>query len=114
MVSLLISFFPKIASHIWNIFFTLLVVEFLAQYFTFLNLWCKIDILTIYWFFWQLISLVSKWMCLHLLPPILIVEQGSFCIITALMAWMWHFIFVRYIPLTLNLSWFWIFSIVDT
>jgi len=109
----IIYFFPKITIHIRKILITLLAVEFLAQYFTSLNFWWKIDVLTIYWFVWQLISLVLEWICLGLLPPNLIIEQGSFCVIMALLAWMWHFAFVRYIPLTLSLLWFWIFSVID-
>jgi hypothetical protein len=113
IVLIVIYFFPKITIHIRKILITLLAVEFLAQYFTSLNFWWKIDVLTIYWFVWQLISLVLEWICLGLLPPILIIEQGSFCVIMALLAWMWYFAFVRYIPLTLSLLWFWIFSVID-
>jgi len=113
IVLIVIYFFPKITIHIRKILITLLAVEFLAQYFTSLNFWWKIDVLTIYWFVWQLISLMLEWICLVLLPPILIIEQGSFCVSMALLAWMWYFAFVRYIPLTLSLLWFWIFSVID-
>ena len=104
---------PKIAIHPCKILITLAAVEFLGQYFTSLNFWWKIDVLTIYWFVWQLISLMLEWICLGLLPPILIIEQGSFCVTMALMAWMWHFTFLRYMPLTLSVLWFWIFSVID-
>jgi hypothetical protein len=110
---MILYYCSKLNNHVRNILFTSLAVEFLAQYVVSFNLWFKIDILTIYWFVWQLTSLVLNWVWSVLLPPIRIIEQGSFCLIPALGAWMWHFIFFRYIPLTLNLSCLWIFSIID-
>ena len=104
---------PKIRNQIRNILIVLLTVEFLAQYVTSLNLPFKIDMITMYWFVWQFISLTLNWIRLLLLPPILIIEQGSFCMIMALKAWMLHYILLRYIPLTINLSFLWILSIVD-
>jgi len=62
---------------------------------------------------WQLISLVIACICSHLLPPILIIEQGSLCVSTAFVVWFVHFIFFRYIPITLNLFLLWIVSIID-
>ncbi len=104
---------PKAQNHICNILIVLLTVEFLAQYLASLSLPFKIDMITMYWFVWQFISLMLNWIRLLLLPPILIIEQGSFCMIMALKAWMSHYILLRYIPLTLNLSFLWIFSLVD-
>ena len=113
LVLLTLYWWPKLNKHVRHIVFTLITVEFLAQYVASLNLWFKTDILTIYWFVWQFSSLVLNWSWSYLLPPILIIEQGSFCVITALIPWMWHQMFYRYLPLTLNLSFLWIFSIVD-
>jgi hypothetical protein len=103
----------KMQKHIRNILFTSLTVEFLSQYAASLSLPFRIDMLTIYWFVWQFISLVLNWIRLLLSPPILIIEQGSFCVIMALMAWMSHYILLRYIPLTINLFYLWMLSILD-
>ncbi len=96
-----------------NIFFTLWMVEFLAQYVVFLNLGLTIDIFTVYLCIWQLTSLTLNWVWLHLLPPILIIEQSSYCMVAALIAWVFHFIFIRYIPPTISLLWLWVFAIID-
>ncbi len=113
LVVIIVVFFPKINIYIYKLLITSLIVEFLAQYFTSLNFWWKIDVLTIYLFVWQLISLVISWICLHLLPPILIIEQGSFCVIMALITWIWYFVFFRYIPLIFMILWFGFFSVID-
>lgn len=113
LVLMILYCFLKINNHIRNILFTLLTVEFLAQYIASVSLPWKIDMLTIYWFVWQLSSLVLNWVWLHLLPPILIIEQGSLCVVTTLVAWLVHFIFFRYIPVTLTLFCLWIFSVID-
>ncbi len=97
-----------------SIIFTLFAVEFLAQFIASLNLWIKIDMLTVYLLAWQLFSMVVKWMWLQLLPPIVVIEQGSFCVATSLMAWTIHFLFIRYLPLKVNLFWLWSLSIIDT
>jgi hypothetical protein len=110
---IILYFWPKLNRYVRQVSFTFIAVEFLAQYVSSLNLWFKIDMLTMYWFVWQFSALVLKWSWSLLLPPIRIIEQGSFCVITALTAWGLHFMFYRYLPLTLNLSWLWIFSIID-
>lgn len=91
----------------------LLTVEFLAQYVASHCLSFKIDAKTMYWFVWQFTSLMLNWTRLLLLPPTTIIEQGSFCIIMALKAWMSHYIILRYIPLTFNVAFLWCFSILD-
>jgi hypothetical protein len=110
---LIVYWWPKLDKHVRHLVLTVLTVEFLAQYVASLNLWFKTDILTIYWFVWQLWSLVLNWAWALLIPPILVIEKGSFCVAMALMAWMLHFMFYRYMPLTINLSVLWIFSIID-
>ena len=90
-----------------------MAVECVAQYVASLNFWFKIDVFTVYLFVWQLTSLGFNWMSLRLLPPILIVEQGSYCVITALTAWLAHFMYIRYIPLTICLFLLWILSLID-
>jgi len=93
---------------------TLLVVEFLAQYVAYLGLWCKIDALTVNLFVWQLCTLLFSWIRFELLPPIIIIEQGSCCLMAALFAWILHYVLLRHIELKLILMSLWFFSIVDT
>jgi len=112
-VLFILYYCSKLNNYFRNILFTVLIVEFLVQYFASFNLWYKLDILTIYWFVWQFISLTLYWIRSVLLPPIRIIEQGSFCMFAALGASMWHNMFFRYLPLAFNLSLLWIFSIID-
>ena len=102
-----------IRKHIGLIIFTPLVVEFLSQYVSSLNSSSKIDVLTIYLFVWQFTFLAFSWINLHLLPPILIIEQGSFCMDAALTAWIANYIFCGYLPLQMKLFYMWFVSIVD-
>jgi hypothetical protein len=114
VIVLIVLCYPK-SQHVFrDIFLTLLAVEFLAQYVASLNLWLKTDIFTVYLCIWQLISLVSNWMGIRLLPPVLIIEQASYCVATAWFAWMFHFIYFRYIPVTIKLSALWVGAIIDT
>ncbi|CAF3261115.1 unnamed protein product [Rotaria sp. Silwood2] len=100
-------------THCWTIMMTWFVVEYLAYYVALMNLWYKIDLLTVFLFTWQLCSLGIKWIPFQLLPPIVILEQSSLCMITALTAWITDIIFVRYLPRELSLFLLWLVSIQD-
>jgi hypothetical protein len=113
LVIILSAFASKIARHVWNILLALLIVEFLAQYAASLNLWLKIDVLTVYLLVWQLCTLLFSWIQCKLLSPIVIIEQGSFCLIAALLAWILHYVFLRYIALRFVLIAFWLYAILD-
>jgi hypothetical protein len=114
LISLLdLHFGEKLMNSIRNIMFTLFAVEYLAYNVAFTNFWYKIDVLTVYLFVWQLISLGSKWLQLELLPPIFIIEQGSFCIMAALSTWFIEFTFFRYLLRELILVGLWLVSLCD-
>jgi len=70
-------------------------------------------VLTVYLFVWQFISIGASWLDVELLPPIRIIEQGSFCIMAALCAWITDLIFLRYSFRELVLVGLWLFSLYD-
>jgi hypothetical protein len=70
------TFGKKMRYFIYAIVMTWLTVERLGSYVSFMNLLCKIDVLTINLFFLQLSSLGLKWITFEVLPPICIIEQG--------------------------------------
>jgi hypothetical protein len=114
LTTILIFYSSKIARQVRNVLLTLLVVEFLAQYVASRGLWCKIDALTVNLFVWQLCTLLFSWIRFEILSPIIIIEQGSFCLMAALVAWILHYILLRHIELKFILMSLWFFSIVDT
>jgi hypothetical protein len=70
------AFGKKMRYFIYAIVMAWLTVERLGSYVSFMNLLCKIDVLTINLFFLQLSSLGLKWITFEVLPPICIIEQG--------------------------------------
>jgi len=96
-----------------NIMFTLFAVEYLAYNVAFINFWYKIDVLTVYLFVWQLISLGSKWLKFELLPPIFIIEQSSFSIMASLITSIKEFTLFRYLLRELILVGLWLLSLYD-
>ena len=87
-----------------HIIFTIWVVEFLGRYLDYMNFLQKTDVLTVYLFVWQLVSLVWKWMWYHLPSPILFIEQGLLCIFMAFLSFVVHNVVHRYIPREIKLA----------
>jgi len=111
---LLISCLGKnVMNYFRDIMFTWFAVEYIIYNVAFMNLWYKIDMLTVYLFVWQLISLGLNWMRFELFPPIFIIEQGSFCIMAALIASIMNFIYLRYLPREIILVVLCLFSLCD-
>jgi hypothetical protein len=95
------------------ILFTIWAVDFLSHYADFIKLRYSIDMLTIYLFVWQFMFIVWKWQIHELFSPIVIIEQGSFCMFSAFLSFIIYDIFYRYIPFKISLLWFWLMSIGD-
>ncbi len=93
--------------------FTVWAVDFFARYLDFIKLQWQTDILTVYLFVWQFIFIVCKWQIHQLLPPVVIIEQGMFCLFLAFLSFTFYDVFFRYIPFEVSLLWFWVMSVVD-
>jgi hypothetical protein len=113
LILLMMHLVPKVEHYVYSILFTVMTVECVAQYAASVNFWLKIDMLTVYLFVWQLTSLGCNWIISRILPPILIVERVFYCVITALVTWMFHFMYIRYIPPAISLFMLWILSLID-
>jgi hypothetical protein len=96
-----------------KIILTLFFVEYLAYNVVSMGFCYKIDVLTVYLFVWQFISLGHDWLELELLPPVVIIEQSSFCIMGTLHAWFIDLLFLRYLLQELILIGLWLFSLYD-
>ena len=108
-----LCFDGKRMDYFCSIILTPLVVEYLVFNVVFMIFWHDIDVLTVYLFVWQFISLGFNWLHLELLPPIFIIEQGSFCIMAALFAWITDQIFLRYLFREVILVELWLLSLYD-
>ncbi len=100
-------------NHVRIVFITIWIIEFLARYLNFIGLSYKIDMLTIYLFVWQLTSIAWRFILQQLSFPIMIIEQGSFCIFVAILSFGAYDGFYRYIPFQVNLILFWLVSLAD-
>jgi len=91
----------------------MIIVEYLSRWFTGVDIYYKIDMMTVYLFIWQLTALVFRWMWRDLASPILLIEQGSFCAFKGLEAFILHNIVLRYLPIKINLGFLWLLSAID-
>jgi hypothetical protein len=87
-------------------------VEYLARLLNGLDIYLNIDVITVYLLNWQMWALVFAWMWHELASPILLIEQGSLCILIGLEAFMLHNIALRYVP-TIVMILLWLLSFVD-
>ena len=87
-------------------------VWLLARWCNSFHFWYSVDILTVYLFVWQFSYLIFQW-CFHELSwPFLILYQASICILTAVKAFMFYELFLRYFPSILLVS-IWFISFYD-
>jgi hypothetical protein len=95
------------------ILFTMLAFDYLARYFDCIKCQYQVDVLTVYLFVWQFMFIVWKWQIHQLFSPVVIIEQGSFCVFLAFLSFFFYDVLFRYIPFKINLIWFWLMSIAD-
>ncbi len=100
-------------NHLRIVLLTIWAVDLLARYVNFIRLWYQVDMLTVYLLVWQLMLTVWKWITHELFSPVVIIEQGSFCVFLAILSFIFYDFFFRYIPFEINLLWFWFLSILD-
>jgi hypothetical protein len=103
----------KVLNRIRSIILTILIVWLLARWCEDKSLWYKIDSLTIYFVTWQCVYLTCKWEDHDLLSPFLFLQQGSLCVSISLESFLFYDIIFRYIPIQLNIAFFWLWSLYD-
>ncbi len=102
----------ELAKYVFVVIFTMINVEYLARLLNGLDIYLNIDVITVYLLNWQMWALVFAWMWHELASPILLIEQGSLCILIGLEAFMLHNIALRYVP-TIVMILLWLLSFVD-
>lgn len=100
-------------NHIRTLFLTLWTVEFLARFLASIDFIYKIDNLTVYLLIWQLTSTGMRFISQQLNSPLMIFEQGLFCVLAAIGSYGSYDAFGRYIPFQLNFIFYWLVSFID-
>ncbi|CAF1320460.1 unnamed protein product, partial [Rotaria sordida] len=87
-------------------------VWLLARWCNSFHFWYSVDIFTVYLFVWQFSYLVFQW-CFHKFSwPFLILYQASVCVLTAIEAFIFYELFLRYFP-SIHLALIWFISFDD-
>ena len=92
---------------------TILVVWLIMRYFDNHNIYYKMDMLTLYFIVWQFIYLMCKWEVLELKWPSLILQQGSCCISTSIVAFLFNDMIFVYFPFQIKIGFLWFFTLCD-
>lgn len=93
--------------------YTLTVVWFAGRFFNALYLSCPIDILTVFFLFWQLICLVCKWYSFELPCLSFTLHQASLCLFMAFITYSFYDIVLRYLPVRYRFLLLWFTAIED-
>jgi hypothetical protein len=102
----------KIIPRLLSGMLTIFNVWLLARWCNNFHFWYSVDIFTVYLFVWQFSYLIFHW-CFHKLSwPCLIVYQVSVCILTAIEAFMFYDLLLRYFP-SIHLVMIWYVSFDD-
>jgi hypothetical protein len=99
--------------HLHRLITILCAVDFLGRYLDSLEISDLIDVVTVLFIVWQLISVLWNWMWHNLPSPILLIQQAATCIFMASVAFVGHHCAVRYIPREASLLFHRIWSVVD-
>ncbi len=113
--TILVSWFysPEVFNYLRIILITMGTVDLLNRCGIFLTLYPSIDVLTVYLIVWQLMGLVWKWSLHEIFSPIVIVEQGLFCMFFSIFSYMCYDSFNRYIPLDIHFLFLWLLTVAD-
>ena len=93
--------------------FTLVAVWYAARFINILYLSCSIDVLTIFFVFWQFICLFCKWHSFELAYFSLTLHQTSLCIFAAFIAYASYDIVLRYLPIQYRFIFLWFIAFQD-
>jgi hypothetical protein len=113
IMALTLFYSDRILDHCHHVMAIMWCVELLGRYLNFLEISDQIDLVTVYFVVWQLISVVWTWMCRLLPSAILLIEQVATCIFLSATAFALHHCVFRYVPKEVSLASFWILSVAD-
>lgn len=77
------------------------------------NIWCKLDIFTVYFLIWQFMSLMNNWDKQYLPVFSINLYRGWLCLTTALIAFLYYDAIFRYLPSWMCFVYLWITSVRD-
>jgi hypothetical protein len=92
---------------------TIVVVWLANRYYTDHQLENPLDLFTICLLVWQFVQLICHWESHELWWPALILQQASFCLFLAFIAFVPYDIFYRHLPIQIHFTLLWFHSIVD-
>ena len=100
-------------NHVRAVFLTIWAVELITRFLRTIGFDYTIDSLTVYLLVWQFTSTGLRFISQQLNSPIMILEQGFFCIFAAIISYAGYDSFGRYVPFQVNLLFFWLWSFMD-
>ena len=92
---------------------TIATTWFLARYCSTIDMWYEIDILTVYFFIWQWVSLIYGWICQDLPHLSFNLHQKAVCLYCAFLSFMVYDILLRYCSTNVKFGFVWIAAYVD-
>jgi hypothetical protein len=120
MITLLVSLFilmlysvRQLPSIIVHLLLMIVTNWFLARYCYSINIWYDVDIFIVYFFVWQFVCLISKWIHQDLPYLSFTLHQKACCLCTAFLTFMVYDIVLRFVPIYVNLAFIWLMSVVD-
>lgn len=113
MAFALMSFYQQLWSLIRPTVQTAIIVWLLARFCEGKHLYYVPDVLTVYWLVWQCAYVMCKWEYYDLSFPLVILQQGSFCISTSLISFLIFDIVYRYFPTQFVYTFLWLMALDD-
>ncbi len=103
----------QLGKYVFVVIFTMINVEYMGRLFNGIGIYLSLDVITVNLLNWQIWAVVFGWMWHELASPILLIEQGSLCILIGLEAFMLQNIALRYVPTSVMIISLWILSSLD-
>jgi hypothetical protein len=95
------------------IIFTLITVWFVTRFCNALRFQCQIDVFTVFFLIWQLISSICKWQSHELLCFSFTLHQTTFCTFVAFVSYAYYDIIFRYLPVRYKFGILWFHAVKD-
>jgi hypothetical protein len=92
---------------------TMITNWLLARYCNTIKMWYEIDILTMYFFVWQWVCLIYKWICQDLPYLSFTLHHKAACLYCAFVAFMLYDVLFQYCPTSFQFGFIWVVSFVD-
>jgi hypothetical protein len=92
---------------------TSMIVWLLARFCDGKYLYYEVDIITVYFLIWQCTYVMCKWEDHDFSYPLLILQQGSFCISISLLTFLLYDYEYRFFPIQISFALLWLWSLYD-